>query len=137
MNLNEPGTKKIVFFDGVCHLCNNFVDFLIKQDQERQLLFAPLQGETAKKLLTAELSGNLDSVVYYKEGKVLTKSDAVLEIFLELPKPWNQMVPAARMIPAFLRDQIYKYVANNRYQWFGQKESCRIPTPEERAQFLE
>lgn len=140
MNLKDAGKEKIqkiVFFDGVCHLCNNFVDFLIKQDKERKLLFAPLQGKTAQKLLSAEAISKLDSVVFYADGKAAFKSEAILQIFSELPAPWNQMVPAARLVPAFIRDRIYQNIAANRYQWFGQKESCRIPTLDERAQFLE
>lgn len=129
--------KKIIFFDGVCHLCNSFVDFVIQHDPKRQFMFAPLQGETARKLLGARARENLNSVIYFEDEKVFDQSQAVLRIFKKLPAPYNFLSRAGQILPNSARDLLYQLIAKNRYKWFGKKESCRIPTAQERNQFLD
>jgi predicted DCC family thiol-disulfide oxidoreductase YuxK len=131
--------RSIIFFDGVCHLCNGFVDYLIQRqthtDLAHQFYFAPLQGETAKDLLPSEFLSKLETVLVFHDGKILQASEAILFCFSRMPWPYCAMT-AFTIIPAFLRDRLYFWVARNRYIWFGKRDLCRIPTPEEKNLLL-
>lgn len=133
--MENSAPRRIVFFDGVCHLCNGFVDFVISKDTGHVFKFAPLQGETAMTLLDPEITEELSSVLFWDNGRLYRESDAILQIFLRLPK-YKYLVALGLMLPKFLRDLIYKLVAKNRYQLFGKRDFCRIPTPEERTHLL-
>ena len=127
--------KPIIFFDGVCGLCNRAVDFLIRHDRKRIFLFAPLQGETAFQKLPAPLTDTLNTIVC-KDGALLYfKSDAILHIMIRIGGVWKLTV-LGYIVPTVIRDLFYDMAANNRYRVFGKKESCRMPTPEEREIFL-
>jgi len=129
-------SSKIVFFDGVCGLCNHFVDFLVKRNKNGQLKFSPLQGSTAQKLLSEEYTQNMGTIVYYRKGEILTKSTAALRVYADLGGI-RSVVFILFIFPGFIRNAIYDYIARNRYKWFGKKESCRIPKPEERQYFID
>ena len=126
----------IVFVDGVCGLCNRYIDVLYKLDSKRnRLKFAALQGETAKKFISAETIDQLNTVVIYIEGKLYYQSSGVLKLCAFLP--WYcQWLQVFLILPKAFRDWIYNWVSKNRYKWFGKKENCRIPTPEERTKFM-
>ena len=126
---------KILFFDGVCNLCNGFVNFLVWADQKRALQVASLQGKHAEKLLGQEFR-KLDSVVLYDEGEIYQRSDAVLQSFRLLGFPWNLLL-LFFLVPRFIRDFIYDCIASGRYQMFGKRDTCRLPTPEEKKYFLD
>jgi predicted DCC family thiol-disulfide oxidoreductase YuxK len=128
--------QPIVFFDGVCNLCNGFVDWLFRHDTRGQIYVAPLQGKTAQSLLPAPLQQKLGTVVFYYQGQTFERSDAVLKILGLLPPPWRWLT-AGKYIPLRLRDTLYDWVARHRYQWFGRRETCRLPTPTERSRFLD
>jgi predicted DCC family thiol-disulfide oxidoreductase YuxK len=128
--------NRVVFFDGVCGLCNKTVDFLIKWDEDRVLRYAPLQGYTARRLLTKLQVEDLDSVVYYRDGKYLVRSTAVLRLLLDVGG-WWKLLSIFLIMPAFVRDAVYYFIANRRYKWFGKSDTCRMPTPEERTLFLD
>ena len=132
----EHDTHHIVFFDGVCSLCNNAIDFLMRKDRRNVLLFAPLQGTTASKLLPAADASSLSSMVYYSEGKVSYRTKAILNILWDMGG-WWMIFSVFRIVPSFIRDIFYNWMAASRYKWFGKKETCRIPTAEERARFLD
>lgn len=133
----NPKPHKIVFFDGICHLCNGFVDFSIQNETtQNQLAFAPLQGETAAKLLSTEDRANLNTVVFYDEGEVYRESTAVLRIFQNLKSPWRALGTLGFAVPKMIRDWIYRAVARNRYRWFGERDTCRLPLPHEKSQLL-
>ncbi len=127
--------KPIVFFDGVCGLCNTMVDFFMLKDKKRKLLFAPMQGETAKGLLLPKEIENLDSFVLYENGIKYYQSDAALKTFKYLGS-WWRVLYCFIVLPKFLRDGVYRFIAKNRYAWFGKKASCRMPTPEDREVLL-
>lgn len=127
--------RGIVFFDGVCGLCNRFVDRLLAVDTDGVLRFAPLQGTTAQDRLPAGLADELNTVVYLRDGVVLTRSDAALRILMDLGG-WLKLHGAWFIVPRSLRDYVYDWIARNRYRWFGKHETCRLPTPEERTRFL-
>lgn len=128
--------KPIIFFDGVCGLCNRTVDFLIRHDKERLFIFAPLQGETASKILATSLTDEPDTIVCKDGQKLYYKSEAVLHILIKIGGIWR-LAALGYIVPKFIRDFFYDIVANNRYKVFGKKESCRLPSPEERKVFLD
>lgn len=134
----KPSLSKespIVFFDGVCGLCNGFIDFLFTEDQEGLYKVTALQGNTAQEKLPIQLTKNLATVVVLKDGLILTKSDAVLSILADLGGVFK-ILSVFRVFPKSFRDLVYNLIATHRYQLFGIKESCRLPTPEERGRFL-
>lgn len=129
--------KKIIFFDGVCGVCDRFVTFMMKIDQSKNLKFSPQQGETfqspeIKKLITKEMG---DSIFYLKDGRIYSKSTAVLTALGDMGGVWK-LALFFKLIPRPIRDMVYDLIAINRYKIFGKHESCRLPTPEERAKFL-
>jgi predicted DCC family thiol-disulfide oxidoreductase YuxK len=126
---------RIIFFDGVCGLCNRFVDRLLRIDRRGVFRFAPLQGSTAHDRLPAGLADALSSVVYLREGIVLTRSTAALRILIDLGG-WRTLNRAWFIFPRSVRDAVYDWIARNRYRWFGKRETCRVPTQTERASFL-
>ena len=137
--MSESGGPKgpIVFFDGVCNLCNGAVDWLVKRDRQHRIQYASLQGSTAAKMVPDHLTeGDPDSILVWTDGVVLVRSDAVLKLLGYLSPGYRMLGVLGRIVPRFGRDAIYKWVARNRYRWFGKRDSCRLPTPEERATFL-
>lgn len=127
--------NNIVFFDGICNLCNASIDFIVRHEKGNQLKFASLQSEIANQYLTPENREQLQTIQFFHQNKTYTKSTAVLKISKHLKFPWNLGI-IFLIIPKFIRDFVYDLVATNRYKWFGQKNTCRIPTEEERGKFL-
>lgn len=127
--------RRIIFFDGECHLCNGFVDALISRDLHHKLSFAPLQGETAKDLLSLQDRQDLNTIIYFESGKAYYRSDAVLRALCQLGRGYK-LFRIFTLLPRFIRDSVYKWVAKNRYSWFGKEDVCRIPLPEERQYLL-
>lgn len=133
MSANRP----IVFFDGVCALCNRWVDRMLRCDRDGVLAFAPLQGETARRLLDLPAGEVPESLVLLEGGELRTRSSAVLSALRLLGGRWRLLARALRMIPSPIRDGLYDRVARNRYRWFGRRPSCRLPAGElERSRFL-
>lgn len=126
----------IIFFDGVCGVCNAFVDIMLHIDKGQVFHFAPIQGETAQKLLPP-LGDNPGewSIVLLDEAGVLERSDACLAILRRLGGVWR-VFGWLRFLPRALRDGAYRVIARNRYRWFGRRETCRVPTADERVRFL-
>tara|TARA_B100000945_G_C20184288_1_gene503851 strand:+ start:283 stop:681 length:399 start_codon:yes stop_codon:yes gene_type:complete len=129
---------KIILFDGVCNLCNGAINFIIKHDPKGIFKFASLQGETGKQLLAQHNIDpqETDSIVLIDNDQVSVKSSAALRIAKNL----NQGYPLLfgfMIIPTFIRNGVYDFIAANRYKWFGKKESCMLPTPELRTRFLD
>ena len=127
----------IVFFDGVCGLCNSSVDFVLRHDHHGRLKFAPLQGETAARLLPAADRENLGSLVLWDDGRMFRRSSAVIRILWRLGPAWRVLGWLIWLIPLPLRNGGYRLVAASRYRLFGKKETCRLPSPEERGRFLD
>jgi len=127
----------IIFFDGVCNLCNNSVNFIIRRDPEAIFRFSSLQSTVAKELLPPEIKENkLRSILLLKNGVVFQKSNAALEIVRQLNGFWP-IFYIFKVIPKFIRDALYNLVSNNRYRWFGKRNTCRVPTAEEKERFVE
>lgn len=126
----------IVFFDGTCGLCNRFVDWVLKRDHQKAFRFTPLQGETAADLLPPQSNDPASWAIALADEKgTHYQSDAALRIISRLGGPYKG-VALLLLIPRFIRDRVYMLIASNRYRWFGRLEVCRIPTHEERNQFL-
>jgi predicted DCC family thiol-disulfide oxidoreductase YuxK len=130
--------EPVIFFDGVCNLCNWSVDFVIRRDSGKTFKYSSLQSAYARQALAGKGIdlGSMQSIVLIKDNQVYTQSDAVLEIARGLRFPWPLFYPL-RMIPRFIRDGLYRWISKNRYRWFGKESTCRVPTPEERSVFLE
>ena len=136
--MEVPEGKKIVLFDGVCNLCNRWVQRIIRRDSRNVFVLAPLQSEIGLKL-TAQRGIDpavTDSIVLINPGVAYyVKSDAALEIARHLNG--YRWVPALLgWIPVPVRNGVYDLIARNRYRWYGRRESCMVPTPEIRGKFL-
>ncbi len=129
--------KSIIFFDGVCNLCNASIDFVIQRDRDDHFLVGALQEDFSRKLLSdfKVREDYLDSLVLLEKGEIYYKSTAALKIARNLSGVWPILYPLI-FIPKFLRDPIYNWIGSNRYRWFGKKSTCRLPTPAEKAKFL-
>ena len=131
-----PAGKNVIFFDGVCGLCNRFVDFVMGIDDDSEFIFSPLQGEFARKVLPSQYVTDMKSVVLLKKNKELyTQSNAVIEILGEVGGIWS-LAKVANILPQGILDKAYDMVAENRYDLFGKREECRRPTAEERSKFI-
>lgn len=130
--------KPVLFFDGVCGLCNSSVDFAMARDREGRLLYSPLQGETAAALLSEQDLQNIDTVIIRtaEQGRVYRRSAAIVRVLWLLGFPWNICGWLLWLIPLPIRNLGYRMVAGSRYRLFGKHETCRMPTPEERTRFL-
>lgn len=134
--MNEP--HFIVFFDGVCNLCSGTVQFIIRRDPQKKFRFSSLQSSYAEKTLP-QLNQNLaplSSILLLTGGHIDEESTAFLKITRELTGLWP-LLYAFIIIPKPIRDFFYKWVARNRYRWFGKKEVCWIPTAELKDRFIE
>jgi predicted DCC family thiol-disulfide oxidoreductase YuxK len=128
---------KIVLFDGVCNLCNRSVLFIIRHDAKKQISFASLQSDLAKELLKqhGKEDYDLNSIIFIDENRLYLQSTAALMIAKYLDGGWF-LLPLLMIIPKFIRDVCYRFIAKNRYKWFGKHESCLIPSKENNELFL-
>jgi predicted DCC family thiol-disulfide oxidoreductase YuxK len=124
-------------FDGICNFCNSSVNFIIERDKKNIFRFAALQSEAGEKLQRKfSLNPNdLSSVIVIDGDKYYKKTTAALNVMKDLGFPWNLSYVLIH-IPPFIRNIAYSIIAKYRYKWFGKRESCRIPAPEEREKFL-
>jgi predicted DCC family thiol-disulfide oxidoreductase YuxK len=128
--------EKIIIFDGVCNLCNTFVNFVIDHDPQIIFKFVANQSTTGQQLIQKfQLPNTLDTIVLVEADRCYTHSTAVLRIFRHLPGIWVGLSYLLWM-PRPLRDWFYTRVARNRYRLLGKSESCRMPTPELQQRFL-
>jgi predicted DCC family thiol-disulfide oxidoreductase YuxK len=130
-----------ILFDGVCNLCNGFVQFVIRHDPKGHFRFAALQSQAAQEMLarhgvvTAHLPTEPESVLLLSGGRLYSHSTAVLRIAHALGGGWR-LAGLGWVLPRAWRDALYRFVARNRYRWFGREESCMLPTPALKARFL-
>ncbi len=130
--------QPVVLFDGVCNLCNGSVLFIIKRDTRARLKFASLQSDYgAEQMKRFHLSSSsLNSVLLIKNDRLFQKSNAALEIASMLDGAWP-LLYAFKIVPGFIRNFVYDWIAKNRYRWFGKKEACMIPALEMKARFVD
>lgn len=128
---------KIIFFDGVCNLCNGFVQFIIRNDKKKSFYFAALQSNYAQETLKSFTVNpqELKSVVFIKNNVVYTKSNAALEIGKQLGGLWL-LIAGLYIFPLKFRNMVYDFIGKNRYKWFGKKNNCMVPTEALKSRFL-
>ena len=129
--------ESILLFDGHCSLCNAAVDFVLKRNTKKKLLLASIQGPAGQRVLKMyQLPQNyLDTLVLVEQGKLYLGSTAALRVARLLGGGWP-LFYALIIIPKGLRDRIYQWIGKHRYQWFGRRASCRIPTAKEKSHFF-
>lgn len=127
----------VILFDGVCNFCNSAVNFTIKRDPNSKFRFATLQSDLAERLLAERQLSNTDlnSFVLLKDEKVYKRSTAALKVCRDLNGLWPLMYGFI-IVPRFIRDGVYNWIARHRYQWFGKKDVCMIPNNDIRSRFL-
>lgn len=133
-----PPNKKLILFDGICNLCNASIQYVIKHDKKNVFMFTALQSEAGQQIIKKYNidTNKVDSVLLYtpKNG-IDSKSTAALKIANDLGFPQSIMT-VFFIIPPFIRNWVYDYIAKHRYKWHGKKESCMIPSPELKSRFL-
>ncbi|HUS30213.1 MAG TPA: DCC1-like thiol-disulfide oxidoreductase family protein [Kofleriaceae bacterium] len=129
--------KPIVLYDGTCGLCHKSVKFILKNERDHEIQFAPLQGPTAAELRTKhpEIPDNVDTVVLVENNRARLRSKAFMYISHHLRAPWRWGY-AFRWMPAFLLDLGYRFIAAIRYRIWGRADACDLPSPEHRIRFL-
>lgn len=127
----------LILFDGVCNFCNFWVNFIIDRDSKAFFKFTALQSDTARQILKSNNIDaiKIDSIVLVINGKIFFKSSAAFQIARKLDGFWK-LLYIFIIIPPFMRDRIYDFIASNRYKWFGKRETCRIPTDDEKHRFI-
>ena len=134
-----PTDKQLILFDGVCNLCNSSVLYVIKRDKKDKFLFAPLQSEIGKTIINKFQidTDKTDSILLYNPNKnsLTYKSSAALHVAKQLGFPAN-VLSVFLIVPTFISNWVYDYVAKNRYKWYGKKDACMIPTPELQSKFI-
>lgn len=136
--LDLPKSKKIILFDGLCNLCNAAVVFVIKHDRKDEFRFVAIQSDLGVKILNhiGLDSKHIDSIVLYAPGiAYYYKSEAAIQIARSLGGLWH-FGTFFRLVPSGIRNQLYDYVAKNRYRWYGKRDSCMLPTEEIKKKFL-
>lgn len=130
-------SPSILLFDGHCSLCNAAVDFVWKREVKNELRFAALQSEAGKRVLEhfGLPSTYTDTLILIEKGKIYFGSTAALLVARKLRRGWPLLYPLI-LLPEQIRDRIYQWISANRYAWFGKKDSCRMPSAEEKGRFL-
>jgi predicted DCC family thiol-disulfide oxidoreductase YuxK len=129
----------VLLFDGVCNLCNGTVQWIIERDPEGKIKFASLQSGVGRTLLQQHglPVDQLNSVVLIDKGKVYLRSDATLQLLYLLGGWWAVLSLKLWVVPRFVLNAVYDYIARNRYRWFGKKDQCMMPSPALKARFLD
>ncbi|MEZ4803181.1 MAG: DCC1-like thiol-disulfide oxidoreductase family protein [Gelidibacter sp.] len=136
--IHLPKHKQLILFDGVCNLCDASVQYIIKHDKNDVFRYTALQSEVGQeiiKLYNIDTNKTDSILLYSKERGISYKSTAALKIASQLGFPRNLLV-VFLIIPSFIRNLVYDYIAKNRYKWYGKKDECMIPTPELKSKFL-
>ena len=129
--------QRVIVFDGVCNFCNASVDFVIARDPQKKYKFSTLQSDPGQTILREFKLNTQDfeTFLYIEQGQVLTRSTAALRVARGLSGLWT-LLYGFIVIPAPIRDTLYKFIARRRYQWMGKRDLCRVPKSSERARFV-
>ena len=134
----DSSQSVILLIDGQCNLCHGITRFVIKRDPTAKFRFASLQSECGQRLLRAGglSTTNIDSFVMIDHGRYYTKSTAALRTYRMLGGAWP-LLYGGIVVPKAIRDRVYEFIAKRRYRWFGQHDSCLLPTENIRKRFIE
>ncbi|GAA5071150.1 thiol-disulfide oxidoreductase DCC family protein [Lysobacter panacisoli] len=138
MSHESPRSDAVIVFDGVCVLCNGWVRFLLRHDRRGRYRFAAMQGDTGRGLLDAHGLDPDDPVSFLliDGGRAWTDTDAIVQVLRGLGGPWRLAAAVFALFPRSVRDGLYRLLARNRYRWFGRREQCLLPTPQQAVRFL-
>lgn len=126
----------VVLFDGICNLCNGFVNFIIERDKKKRFVFGTLQERNVQDILKImKIEDGMQSVIYIESGKTYTESTAALRILKKLGGIWS-LAFVLIVFPKFIRDGVYRWIAKNRYKFFGKRNECRMPEPSIEDRFI-
>ena len=130
-------SQPLLLFDGVCNLCNAAVTFVIDRDTRKRFRFASLQSQTGQTVLRqlGRPTAEFDSFVLWENGHFYEQSTAALRVARHLSGGWP-LLYGLIIVPGFIRDSVYRFIARNRYRWFGQRDACMLPTPDLKERFL-
>lgn len=132
-----PDDRPIMVFDGYCGLCSGFIDFIFRHDKKGELRFLPAQSDLGEALYAhyGLKAGDYDTVLLIMDGRLYVKMDASLQIIGLMGWPWKA-IEIGRLLPKFVANPLYDLIARNRISWFGAREICRLPSPQEKGRFL-
>jgi len=132
-----PDDRAVIVFDGLCVMCSAFMRFALRRDRQHRFNFLPAQSKAGKALFAHYdmVAEDYESVLLIENGELRIKLDATIAIFEALGWPWN-LAALGRLLPKFLANPLYRFVARNRFKWFGRRDVCLIPTAEEQERFL-
>ena len=132
-----PDDRAVIVFDGMCVMCSSFMRFALRHDHAHRFNFLPAQSPTGEALFShyGLMAEDYESVLLIENGELRLKWDASLAIFEALGWPWK-LARLGRILPTFLANPLYRFIARNRFKWFGRRDVCIIPTAEERERFL-
>jgi predicted DCC family thiol-disulfide oxidoreductase YuxK len=130
-------THPIILFDGICNLCNNSIQYVIKHDPKAHFVFGAIQSGSGQKLLKQYglETNNINSFILIQDNNIYTRSTAALKVAGKLKGP-VKLLYGFIIIPPFIRNAVYDLIAKKRYHWFGKRNECMIPTPELEKRFL-
>ena len=133
--LKQSDKNRVIFFDGYCNLCSFSIDLISAKNTESSFTFVPLQSKLALGLLTqngysVEKIKTLENVVYLRRGQLMVKSDAILAILFDLGGIYR-LSYVLYLLPTFIRNEIYNFIAKKRYQWFGKRQTCKLPVSDQ------
>ena len=137
--ISLPENKKIILFDGVCNLCDASVQFIIKHDKKDVFRFVAIQSEMGQNIIQylGIDTSKTDSIILYEPDiAYYFKAEAALRIAREL-NSWHKILYLFIIIPDFMKNSVYNFIAKNRYKWYGKKEACMLPTTELKGKFLD
>ena len=134
-NLNHG---PIIYFDGVCNLCEGSVQYILNKDRKKIFRFASLQGKAGQDMLARhQMSGDdLKSFVLQEGDRIFTRSTGALRVFKHIGGAWS-LLYGLIIVPTFIRDAVYGIIARNRYRWFGKRTECWLPSPALSERFLD
>lgn len=119
----------IIAYDGECMMCSSTIRFLAEHDTRRRLKFVPLQSPLGHRIEQQAGNESKSTIIVTKEGKVFTHSDAICQILKTMGGPWAFLGSLGLVLPKALRDPLYRFIARNRYRWFGKADACSLPSP--------
>ncbi len=136
--MSDSSNPKILYFDGVCNLCAGAVQFVLKRNKKQNILFASLQGKAGQAMLQqfGLSQTQFNSLVFVEDGKMYQQSTGAIRLTRHLGAAWPLLM-VFLIVPAFIRNAVYNWVAKNRYKWFGKKNECWLPTPDLKKRFLD
>lgn len=135
--MKNTSQQPLLFFDGVCNLCNSSVKTIIKKDRHQKFKFASIQSDAAKEILLQldDYNSDIDSIILLNNNRLFYKSSAVLRL-CKILGGWYNFLLIFWIIPKSIRNWMYDFVAKNRYRWFGKRESCILPSTDLKERFI-